>query len=120
MESKGLGDTIEKITTATGIKKLVEWVAGEDCGCDKRKEKLNKMFPYKAKDCLTETEYKWADNYFSSFRNTISRDDQRYMLNIHNRIFKSNKTESSCGSCVRELYNDVERLYKIYKDEIQQ
>ena len=120
MKSKGLGDTIEKITTATGIKKLVKWVAGKDCGCSERREILNKAFPYNAKDCLTETEYKWADNYFSSFRNTISRDDQRYMLNIHNRIFKSNKTESSCGSCVRELYNDVERLYKIYKDEIQQ
>lgn len=120
MKSKGLGDTIEKITTATGIKKLVKWAAGKDCGCDERKQKLNKMFPYKAKDCLTEEEFKWADDYFKIFRSTISRDDQRYMLNIHNRIFKSNKTESSCGSCVRGLYADIERLYKIYKDEIQQ
>ena len=47
-ESKGLGDSIEKITKATGIKKVVEKVTGEkDCGCNKRKEKLNKMFPYK-------------------------------------------------------------------------
>ena len=35
--SDGLGDTIEKITKATGIKKVVEWAAGEDCGCDERK-----------------------------------------------------------------------------------
>ena len=33
-KSKGLGDTIEKVTKATGIKKLVEFVAGEDCGCE--------------------------------------------------------------------------------------
>jgi hypothetical protein len=49
-QSKGLGDTIEKITTATGIKKVVHAVtkaAGkEDCGCNKRKEALNKAFPY--------------------------------------------------------------------------
>jgi hypothetical protein len=45
--SKGLGDTIEKITEATGIKKMVKKVAGDDCGCNKRKEKLNKLFPYK-------------------------------------------------------------------------
>jgi hypothetical protein len=41
---KGLGDTIEKITTATGIKKAVDTVSkatGKDCGCGKRKEKLN-------------------------------------------------------------------------------
>ena len=50
MKSKGLGDTIEKITKATGIKKVVDKVSevtNKDCGCNKRKEKLNKMFPYK-------------------------------------------------------------------------
>tara|TARA_R100000781_G_scaffold105365_1_gene69192 strand:- start:281 stop:466 length:186 start_codon:yes stop_codon:yes gene_type:complete len=47
-ESKGLGDSIEKFTEATGIKKVVEKVTGKkDCGCKKRKEALNKAFPYK-------------------------------------------------------------------------
>ena len=47
-ESKGLGDTIEKITEVTGIKKAVEKITGDDdCGCGKRKEKLNKILPYK-------------------------------------------------------------------------
>ena len=36
--SKGLGDTVEKITKATGIEKVVKFIAGEDCGCDKRKD----------------------------------------------------------------------------------
>jgi len=48
-KSKGLGDTIEKITTATGIKKVVDKVSEvtkKPCGCGKRKEKLNKLFPY--------------------------------------------------------------------------
>jgi len=46
--SRGLGDTIEKITRATGIKKVVDKITGEkDCGCKKRKEALNKAFPYK-------------------------------------------------------------------------
>ena len=43
-ESKGLGDSVEKITRATGIKNLVEKITNGDCGCDKRKEKLNKKF----------------------------------------------------------------------------
>ena len=46
MESKGLGDTIEKFTTATGIKKVVETVTKGDCGCAKRKKTLNDLFPY--------------------------------------------------------------------------
>jgi len=51
-KSNGFGDTVEKITTATGIKKVVETVskaAGKDCGCGKRKDTLNRMFPYKDK-----------------------------------------------------------------------
>ncbi len=46
-KSKGLGDTIDKITTATGIKKVVKKVTGGGCGCGKRKAALNKAFPYK-------------------------------------------------------------------------
>ena len=48
-KSKGLGDSIEKITKATGIKKVVDTVSKvvkKDCGCDKRKDTLNRMFPY--------------------------------------------------------------------------
>jgi len=48
-KSKGLGDTIEKITKVTGIKKVVETVAkviDKDCGCGERKETLNRLFPY--------------------------------------------------------------------------
>tara|TARA_R100000908_G_C3690847_1_gene105321 strand:+ start:251 stop:478 length:228 start_codon:yes stop_codon:yes gene_type:complete len=48
-KSKGLGDTVEKFTKMTGVKKLVEVIyeeTGGDCGCNKRKDKLNKLFPY--------------------------------------------------------------------------
>ena len=41
---KGLGDTIEKFTKATGIKKIADRMG--DCGCEKRKKKLNELFPY--------------------------------------------------------------------------
>ena len=50
-KSKGLGDSIEKITKLTGIKSLAQMGARvmgkKDCGCNKRKEVLNKVFPYK-------------------------------------------------------------------------
>ena len=46
---KGLGDTVEAFTTATGIKAIVK--AGskafnKPCGCDERKKTLNDLFPY--------------------------------------------------------------------------
>jgi|TARA_R100000935_G_scaffold23665_1_gene43068 hypothetical protein len=49
MKSKGLGDTIEKITKATGIKAVVETIStitNVPCGCSKRREALNKAVPY--------------------------------------------------------------------------
>ncbi len=50
-KSKGVGDTIEKITKATGIKSIVDAVnkarGVKDCGCNKRKDILNEVFPYK-------------------------------------------------------------------------
>ena len=52
MKSKGLGDTIEKVTKATGIKKVVEAVSvatGKDCGCKARRDALNRAFPYQDK-----------------------------------------------------------------------
>ena len=50
-KSKGLGDSIEKFTKATGIKSFAESVTKltgkKDCGCNKRKKWLNNRFPYR-------------------------------------------------------------------------
>lgn len=52
-ESIGLGDTVAKITNTLGLDKVAESVAKavgkDDCGCNKRREKLNELFPYKDK-----------------------------------------------------------------------
>ena len=47
--SAGLGDTIAKIASATGIDKLAQKfqkVTGRDCGCKARQEKLNEWVKY--------------------------------------------------------------------------
>jgi hypothetical protein len=53
LESRGLGDTIYKITHATGLNKLAEMytkVTGQPCGCSNRQEALNKLVPYGIKE----------------------------------------------------------------------
>ena len=51
--SVGLGDTVAKVTHALGLDKVAESVASamgkSDCGCNKRREKLNELFPYTTK-----------------------------------------------------------------------
>ena len=46
IKSKGFGDTVDKFTTKTGIKAVVQAIA-PNCGCEERKEWLNKKIPYK-------------------------------------------------------------------------
>ena len=50
-KSRGLGDSLARFTRATGINSLAQMGARamgkKDCGCNKRKELLNKKFPYK-------------------------------------------------------------------------
>jgi len=49
LKSRGLGDTIAKITKVTGIKAIVDTVnktLGRECKCKERQSKLNKLVPY--------------------------------------------------------------------------
>ncbi len=46
----GAGDVVQAVAKATGIEavvKTVEKVTGKDCGCNKRREALNKAIPFK-------------------------------------------------------------------------
>ena len=50
MKSRGFGDTVAKFTKATGIKSAADKVSkmtGQPCGCDERRDTLNRIFPYK-------------------------------------------------------------------------
>ena len=50
--SRGLGDTIHKVTSATGIKRIADTIAQKRKGtaectpCEKRRQAFNKAFPY--------------------------------------------------------------------------
>ena len=117
MKSKGLGDTIAKITEATGIDKLVKFIAGEDCGCDERKEKLNKLFPYAKPLCLTEDEFNTLDVYFKQNTNTLTSDEQTSLIAINNRVLNQKLTFSTCSSCLRDLVSKLRVIYNEYSPE---
>jgi ABC-type thiamine transport system ATPase subunit len=117
MKSKGLGDTIAKITEATGIDKLVKFIAGEDCGCDERKEKLNKLFPYAKPLCLTEDEFNTLDTYFKQNTNTLTSDEQTSLIAINNRVLNQKLTFSTCSSCLRDLVSKLRVIYNEYTPE---
>lgn len=123
-KSKGLGDDIEKITKATGIKAAVDWFSeatGVDCGCDARKEKLNKLFPRKSQiSCLEAGEYETLKQFFSAFDGrAIKEEYQEPLARIHARVF-SHKFAVPCPCAPKEwkqYINDLKGLYQSYEGD---
>ena len=115
-KSIGLGDTIEKITTATGIKNVVEVfseITGVDCNCDARKEKLNKIFPYRKTECLNETDYNALGVILK--QNEITPEDQKTLSDIYFNVFKHRLQLSNCSSCWKGKVDELKRVYNEYE-----
>lgn len=85
----GLGDVVEKITKATGIKKVVQSVS-DDCGCDGRKALLNKIKlsrGLKAR-CFTEEEYKSYKEFKELGTLRVLKDEQtNYICKLFADVF---------------------------------
>jgi len=113
--SQGLGDTIEKITQATGIDKVVKFIAGDDCKCDERKEKLNKLFPYNKPNCLIEDDYNYLTAFFKENPNQITPLVQRDLAGIYLRVFKIHLESSNCPSCWRDYISQLQKIYNEYE-----
>jgi len=117
--AQGLGDTIEQITEVTGIKKVVELfssVTGIDCGCDERKAKLNKLFPYNGNvNCLTEKDYNTLTELIEPSKNTLTPEEQNIISEIYFNVFNYRLQLSSCGSCWAGKIEELRKVYNEYK-----
>jgi len=118
-KAKGLGDTIEQITEATGIKaavKLFTEVTGIDCGCDERKEKLNNLISYRRNvNCLKEDEYLFLKVLFETNSNQLTIKQQFKLQEIYLNVFSVKIEASNCSSCWRDILSDLKKVYNTYE-----
>jgi hypothetical protein len=115
-KSKGLGDTIAKITKATGIDKAVKFIAGEDCGCDERQSKLNEIWRYKNIQCISEEDYIYLDNFFKGRHTSVTNQQKINLIQIYNSVFNTNQsTKTSCSSCIAKIVKNLKRYLEVYK-----
>lgn len=113
-QSKGLGDSIAKITKATGIDKVVKVVAGDDCGCDERKSKLNKLFSYKKLECISEEDYTYLNDFFSNSKGKVSHYQKVRLIEIYNFAFNQNeKTTTSCSPCISRVVKNLKKYLEV-------
>lgn len=99
---KGLGDVIASVTTAVGI---------EPCdSCNKRKEKLNELFPFEIED-FTETEKEYLGTFFESDK----QEQTKELLDIYFRVFKVKTFDIAPNS--PGVYNSIiKKLKKAYNN----
>ena len=111
--SIGLGDTVEKIIHATGLQIFVE---GKDCGCDKRKEKLNELFPYRFKArCFTEQEYNSWKEFVAVRTITLPKEQVDYVCELYASVF-DRPVWFPCSSCSpKPLISMIDKLDLVFK-----
>ncbi len=118
-DSIGLGDVVEKITTATGIKKVVElFTDGKDCGCSERKEKLNKIkLRFPVQRCFTEDLYnQWTDFRNRPDKNAVNHQEQLFVIEVTKHLFaRAFKPCSRCGTEVQRRIEQIDKIYTQYK-----
>ena len=112
-KAKGLGDTVENVLEATGIAAVVKFIAGEDCGCNERKEKLNQRFPYF--NCLTQDEYNYLTEMDINKKYSLTPTEQATILSMYQRVFNKRKSPTTCPSCWIEIMNDLKEVYNSYE-----
>ena len=104
-QSKGLGDYVEDITKATGLKDIV----GDCKGCEERKEKLNKLskdfvslFKRVKPNEFTESDLQqWEDFKNREKQHEINHEQQKLIIRLLNDVLKmSVKPCSTCSASV--------------------
>ena len=78
---KGLGDLLERVTKLTGLKKVADSLPF-DCGCEKRKQKLNEMFPFVKSARMTLEQKKIFERLQPQFSQNMSKNVMRIRIKI--------------------------------------
>lgn len=95
-ESKGIGDSIAKLTKAVGIKPCKS--------CEKRKNILNKLFPFKRVNVLNDAQMKLLAKLDS-----LSDTE---LIEIYNDVFNTNLAIDAFNINIRNaVIKDLSSLY---------
>lgn len=119
IKSGGLGTKIADALEATGVKKLVNiFLDGKDCGCDERKDILDKILPdrFKAR-CFTEVEYNAWKEFTAIKTITITAQQVKFICELHHNVFlqKGNVYYPCSGCSPKPLIQMIDKLDKIYE-----
>lgn len=123
---RGLGDVVESITKATGIKKVVEVVSEAldiDCGCSERKKEWNKITLdsirniFRSKNVvneISEEDYAFlCDLFKDGVPGLITPQMQKDIHRVYKNAFNIRKDGTSCAPCLKGTLSELYKLYEL-------
>lgn len=120
--SGGLGDVIDEVLHSKALNKITEklksaiWEDGKDCGCEERKNTLNKMFPRMVTPlCMTEEMYKSYERIRGL--KTLNGEQRKEIAVQHAHLFR-HRFVMPCTCSPRrwmEWVDDIEKVYQSYQ-----
>ena len=122
-----LGDKVEAITKATGIKKVVDKVANllnKDCGCKKRKESMNSInVPMLRLKVVREPSEADIDEIYSLLGDGVvmDRPTRERIERMRSKIFNVRYSVLSCSSCghiMKKRLLELKRVFDAYTEPI--
>jgi hypothetical protein len=120
-KNKRLGDKVESVLKATGIKKAVSLIFGDDCGCDDRRKKWNmsNLGSVKQVNCMSEKNFKDYTVYINNRKENRWEAHQVDMLfkmykDIFGKVYNRRRLCSNCGATGKLLKSITEKLDSVY------
>ena len=90
---------------------IADALGADDCGCAKRAEDLNKLFPNRALNDLSNEDFDYLTEFFKAKKSSVSSKEQRELVGIFNRVFNAKRKVSNCSPCVANLTRDLKKIY---------
>ena len=114
-KKKGLGDKVAEVTKALKIDKVVNFIAGEDCGCNERQAYLNTV-GVKPIACFNEDNYKLWGSLRKQLKGNIKKHEQELILRNFKELFGIDNTKlcRTCSGAGKVFLNMIESINKVY------
>jgi len=117
-ETVGLGDVVESVTKALGIKKT------KGCGCNERKALLNQIPIFrkvKAKRCFTEDHIKdYAIFIYDRTKDKWTLEERKFLIDMYSHVFalqyNVKNFGGNCQGCAKTLQSMQEKLDEVYNE----
>jgi len=128
---EGLGDTVENVLNSKPLKPITKaiknllWKDGEDCGCDERKKKLNKLVKYNRKPqrCLTQTQYNRYKDYVNHRTlNVWQPKEIELLIELYAHVFAIKyhnkdlcRNCSGSGRTLLRMSKELDKVFETYE-----